>query len=116
MRDVRYIMTSMHIVARYPRTLPFRMDAPSSTVTIGDRVVRLTGIEFDLLRALGESAPWIVTYDTLLTAVWGAHASDKKNYLKLYVFYLRSKLEEDPSRPSLILNERQRGYRLALPS
>ena len=48
--------------------------------------------------------------------MWGAHASEKRNYLKLYVFYLRSKLEDDPSRPALILNERSQGYRLALAS
>ena len=107
-------MTSMPIVERYTGLIRFRMDTPSSTVTIGDRVVRLTGIEFDLLGVLRESAPRLVTYDTLLTAVWGAHAADKRNYLKLYVFYLRSKLEDDPLCPSLILNERQHGYRLAL--
>lgn len=106
----------MHIAEQYPRTIPIRLDDPSSTVTIGDRVVRLSALEFELLRVLVENAPRLVTYDDLLKAVWGTHATDKKNYLKLYVFYLRSKVEEDPSHPSLILNERQQGYRLALAS
>ncbi len=103
----------MHIADRYPQMPLFKLDAPSSTVSIGRRVVRLTSLEFEVLRVLVENAPRLVTYDDLLTAVWGAHATDKKNYLKLYVHYLRSKLEEDPSRPSLIVNERHQGYRLA---
>ena len=106
----------MHIAESSARTIPLRMDSSSYTVAIGDRIVRLTALEFELLRVLADNAPRLVTYDDLLTAVWGAHASDKRNYLKLYVFYLRSKLEEDPSHPALILNERQYGYRLAMAS
>ncbi len=106
----------MHIAERDHVTTRFRLDGSSHTVSIADRVVRLTELEFELLRVLVEHAPRVVTYDDLLTAVWGAHASEKKNYLKLYVFYLRSKLEDDPSRPALILNERSQGYRLALAS
>ncbi len=95
---------------------PLKLDPRSRTVSIGDRVERLTTLEFDLLRVLVENAPRPVDYHNLLSAVWGSHATDKKNYLKLYVYYLRSKLENDPSSPSLILNERRRGYRLAYPN
>ena len=97
-------------------TLFFRLDAPSRTVSVGDRVSRLTALEFEVLKILAENAPRSVAYDDLLKAVWGSHATRKKHYLKLYVHYLRSKLEDDPTHPRLILNERHRGYRLALPS
>ncbi len=106
----------MHIAERDHVTAPVRLDSASHTVSISDRVVRLTVLEFELLRVLVENAPRVVSYDDLLTTVWGGHASDKKNYLKLYVFYLRSKLEDDPSNPALILNERSQGYRLSLAS
>ena len=106
----------MHIAERDHLVTPVRLDSASHTASISDRVVRLTVLEFELLRVLVENAPRVVSYDDLLTTVWGGHASDKKNYLKLYVFYLRSKLEDDPSHPALILNERSRGYRLSLAS
>ncbi len=100
---------------RYPHMPSLGLDTPSRTVFIGGRVVRLSTLEFQLLRVLVENAPRVVAYDDLLTAVWGNHATDKRNYLKLYVRYLRSKLEEDASHPCLIVNERSQGYRLAWP-
>ena len=92
-----------------------KLDAQHRTATLGDRVVRLSALEFAVLRVLVENAPRFVSYDDLLTAVWGPHATHKKNYLKLYVYYLRSKMEPDPARPQLIVNERQKGYRLVWP-
>ena len=88
------------------------LDFPSNTVSIGDRVVRLTPLEFELLRVLVENSPDLVAYDDLLTSVWGPHAASRKNYLKLYVYNLLSKLEDDPAHPRLIVNERLQGYRL----
>ena len=79
-------------------TIGMNLDFPSNTVSIGDRVVRLTPLEFELLRVLVENSPDLVAYDDLLTSVWGPHAASRKNYLKLYVYNLRSKLEDDPSR------------------
>ncbi|MFH1560077.1 MAG: winged helix-turn-helix domain-containing protein [Chloroflexota bacterium] len=101
---------------RYPDVPPFRLDVRSRTVAINERVVHLTHLEFAVLYALMENAPGLVSYARLLDTIWGSHATEKRNYLRLYVHYLRSKLEDDPSHPMLILNERRKGYRLALPA
>ena len=103
-------------VNRVPDVLPMKLYARSRTVAIGDRVIRLTPLEFDVLHVLLENAPDLISYDRLLGAIWGSHATGKISYLKLYVHYLRSKLELDPSNPVLILNERGKGYRLAWPA
>jgi len=90
------------------------IDKRKRTVLTGKRATRLSPVEFSLLEALGSRFPKTATHQELLESVWGAHACDHKNYLKLYVHYLRSKLEKDPSRPRLIVTNRKLGYRLTV--
>lgn len=78
------------------------------------RSVKLSPIEFDLLRVLAASYPNPVSSVRLLTHVWGRHAIGRTNYPKLYIHYLRTKLERNPSSPEVIITERHRGYRLAV--
>jgi two-component system KDP operon response regulator KdpE len=78
----------------------------------GDRIT-LTPLEFKLLAALVQDAGNVVTHKALLHNVWGREYEDRRQYLKLYIWYLRQKLEADPNNPTIILNERGVGYRLA---
>lgn len=91
------------------------LNRPERMVTASGQTVRLSPLEFDLLEALATGFPGVVGYRRLLESVWGTQASAKLNYLKLYIHYLRSRLEEDPSSPQLIVTERSRGYRLTAP-
>ena len=50
-----------------------------------------------------------------MSRVWGDEYVDSRNYLRLYIRYLREKLEEDPTNPQLIVSEWGVGYRLQLP-
>jgi two-component system KDP operon response regulator KdpE len=52
-----------------------------------------------------------MTHETLLSKVWGHEYRDESHYLRLYITYLRQKLERDPSHPQYILTERGVGYR-----
>jgi two-component system KDP operon response regulator KdpE len=51
------------------------------------------------------------THEQLLSKVWGFEYQDEPHYVRLYVNYLRKKIEEDPSNPKYILTERGVGYR-----
>ncbi len=73
--------------------------------------VKLRPTEFRLLALLIENAGWVVPHETLLAKVWGPEYRDETNYLRLYVTYLRQKIEPDPSNPRYILTERGVGYR-----
>lgn len=83
-------------------------------VKIDSREVSLTPTEFQLLSALVQDAGRTVSHDTLLRRVWGPEYSNRRDYLKLYIWYLRQKIEEDPRDPAYIISERGQGYRLVV--
>ncbi len=78
---------------------------------INGELVKLRPTEYRLLYHLVQNAGWVVTYDQLLSKVWGYEYRDEPHYVRLYINYLRQKLEEDPSNPKYILTERGVGYR-----
>jgi two-component system KDP operon response regulator KdpE len=76
----------------------------------GERV-KLRPTEYRLLYHLVNNAGWVMSHETLLSKVWGPEYRDEIQYLRLYVNYLRQKIERDPSDPKYILTERGIGYR-----
>lgn len=79
-------------------------------VTISGKPVKLTPIQYKLLCHLIENLGRVCTSTELLQHVWGPNYGDEKELLKLSVYRLRSKIEEDPSNPEIIFNERGIGY------
>ncbi|MCK6578036.1 MAG: response regulator transcription factor [Anaerolineae bacterium] len=80
-------------------------------VIVNDERIKLRPTEYRLLYHLIENAGWTVSHDQLLAKVWGYEYRDEAHYVRLYVNYLREKIEEDPSHPRYILTERGVGYR-----
>jgi two-component system KDP operon response regulator KdpE len=74
--------------------------------------VHLTPTEFDLLRVMASEAGRVLTHRQLLERVWGSYASENAQQLRVYINYLRRKLEDDPGHPQLILTDPGVGYRL----
>ncbi|HEC33552.1 MAG TPA: response regulator transcription factor [Chloroflexi bacterium] len=93
---------------------PLRVDASSHRAWLNDRPIHLTPTEFRLLLALARQAGRVVTHEQLLRQVWGPNYQGKRNSLKLYIWYLRRKLEEDPARPRLLVSKRGVGYQLSV--
>lgn len=73
--------------------------------------VELSPIEFRLLASLLQENGRLVSHQELLERVWGPGYGNSRHYLRLYVRYLRSKLEDDPEAPERIVNEWGVGYR-----
>ena len=96
------------------KTGTLRVNLDTHEVKVGDEMVSLTPTEFQLLSALIQDPGQTVSHDTLLRRVWGAEYSNRRDYLKLYIWYLRQKIEEDPRNPQRILSERGQGYRLVV--
>jgi two-component system KDP operon response regulator KdpE len=76
----------------------------------GERI-DLRPTEYRLLSHLIQNAGWVVPHETLLAKVWGYEYRDETHYLRLYINYLRKKIEQDPANPDYILTERGVGYR-----
>ncbi|MDQ3811895.1 MAG: response regulator transcription factor [Chloroflexota bacterium] len=75
--------------------------------------VPLRPTEFRLLYHLASNPGVVMTHETLLSRVWGPEYRDASHYVRLYINYLRQKLEDDPANPRYILTERGVGYRFA---
>jgi two-component system KDP operon response regulator KdpE len=77
----------------------------------GGEQKHLTPKEFDLLSVLARNAGRVITRRELVSEAWGAEYADAVDSLKLYIHYLRQKIETDPTRPEYILTSRGVGYR-----
>ena len=88
-----------------------KLDFDRREIWVGGELVKLRPTEYRLLYHLVQNAGWVVSHDQLLAKVWGYEYRDEPHYVRLYINYLRKKLEEDPSNPKYILTERGVGYR-----
>lgn len=88
-----------------------KIDFDRREVWVDGELVKLRPTEYRLLYHLVKNAGWVVTHDQLLSKVWGYEYRDEPHYVRLYINYLRKKLEKDPSDPKYILTERGVGYR-----
>ncbi|MBU6360150.1 MAG: response regulator transcription factor [Chloroflexota bacterium] len=80
-------------------------------VIIDNEPVKLRPTEWRLLYHLVQNAGWVVPHETLLSKVWGWEYQDETQYLRLYITYLRQKIEKNLANPHYILTERGVGYR-----
>lgn len=87
-----------------------QIDFPRRAVIVRGETVKLRPTEYRLLLHLVENAGWIVPQETLLSKVWGPEYRDDSQILRLYITYLRKKIEPDPPNPRYILTERGVGY------
>jgi two-component system KDP operon response regulator KdpE len=89
-----------------------QVDLSSRLVTVKGKEVKLTPTEYALLRLLVRNAGKVVTHRQILKEVWGPNYGEQTHYLRVYMAHLREKLEDDASRPELLLTEPGVGYRL----
>ena len=88
-----------------------KIDFSRHEVIVRGEKVDLRPTEYRLLYHLVSNAGRLLTHETLLSKVWGREYRDEAHYLRLYITYLRQKIESDPAHPKYILTERGIGYR-----
>lgn len=94
---------------------PFRyrnleIDWREMRVLVDGEDVHLTPLEFRLLSLFVRRRGWVIPYEQILRDVWGPSYIAERANLKLYVWYVRRKIERDPSNPELIQTRRGIGY------
>jgi DNA-binding response OmpR family regulator len=113
---VRAVLRRAEVASSGPHELievddRLRIDFGRREVWVDGALVKLRPTEYRLLYHLVQNAGWVLTYDQLLSKVWGYEYRDEPHYVRLYINYLRQKLEKDPANPQYILTERGVGYR-----
>lgn len=110
-------VTQRHVQPSVPSTSfhsgPLLIDLATRTVKLKGQRVRLTATEYALLQLFVKHAGKVLTHNQILKEIWGDDAS-KIGYLRVYMAYLREKLEENPSEPELFLTEPGVGYRMVI--
>jgi len=87
------------------------IDFSRNEVWLKGKKVQLTPTEYRLLYHLVSNPGRILSHESLLAKVWGYEYREEEHYVRLYITYLRQKIEPDPAHPKYILTERGLGYR-----
>jgi two-component system KDP operon response regulator KdpE len=87
------------------------MDFKERRVTVDGELIKLTPTEYRLLAYLVQNDGSWLTFREILQNVWGWEYQDDVDYVRVYVWHLRQKLEEDPKNPQYIQTETGVGYR-----
>jgi two-component system KDP operon response regulator KdpE len=88
-----------------------RINFDQRKVIVRGQEIPLRPTEYRLLYQLVTNAGKLLSHETLLSRVWGPEYRDEDHYVRLYITYLRQKIEKDPKNPQYILSERGLGYR-----
>jgi two-component system KDP operon response regulator KdpE len=97
------------------KTGPIELDFARHRVAVDGDPVKLTPTEYRLLVYLATNANRVIVHRELLRAVWGPEYGEETEYLRVYVRYLRQKLESDPANPIYLLTQPGAGYMLYQP-
>ena len=103
---------------RQPATIvlgDLRIDRPRKEVTLAGREIRLSPTEYRLLLCLAVNAGAVLARDELLTEVWGPAYKGEDEILRVSLWRLRQKLEDDPAAPRYVVTRPGLGYMLAAP-
>lgn len=88
------------------------IDYEKHLVTVNGEIVHFTQIEYKILTFLSRNAGRVITYDSLITHVWGPFADSNNRILRVNMANIRRKLESNPADPQYILTEIGIGYRM----
>lgn len=87
------------------------IDLHNRVVTVADKDIHLTPIQYRLLTVLIKYPGKVLTHQQILKEVWGPSYQENAHYLRIYMSQLRQKLEKDPTQPKYLLTESGVGYR-----
>lgn len=88
------------------------IDYDKHIITVEGEIVHFTQIEYKILTFLARNAGKVITYDTLITHVWGPYADSNNRILRVNMANIRRKLEQNPADPQYIFTEIGIGYRM----
>ena len=88
------------------------IDFERRLVKVKGQEVHLTQIEYKLVCLLAQNAGRVMTYESIITKIWGPYADNDNQILRVNMAHIRRKLEENPAEPQYIFTEIGVGYRM----
>lgn len=112
------IRTALRHSIRSVNTVCFRsgdlsVDFEKHLVKIGEKDIHLTQIEFKIVALLAQNAGKVLTYDKIITEIWGPYADTNNRILRVNMVNIRRKIESNPADPKYIFTEIGVGYRMS---
>ena len=88
------------------------IDFEKHLVSVDGKDVHLTQIEFKIISLLAQNSGRVMTYDTIISNIWGPYADDDNSILRVNMAHIRKKLEQNPAEPQYVFTEIGIGYRM----
>ena len=88
------------------------IDFDKRLVMLKDKEIHLTQIEYKLVSLLAEQSGKVLTYDYIISRIWGPYADSNNQILRVNMAHIRRKLELNPAEPQYIYTEIGVGYRM----
>ena len=88
------------------------IDFEKHKVTLAGKEIHFTQIEFKIIALLAQNSGRVMTYDTIISNIWGPYADDDNSILRVNMAHIRRKLEQNPAEPKYIFTEIGIGYRM----
>ena len=88
------------------------IDFDKRQILLDGKEVHLTQIEFQLLSLLAENSGKVLTYSTIMNAIWGPYMDNNNQILRVNMANIRRKIEENPAQPKYVFTEIGIGYRM----
>lgn len=88
------------------------IDFEKHLISVDGKDVHLTQIEFKIISLLAQNSGRVMTYDTIISNIWGPYADDDNSILRVNMAHIRRKLEQNPAEPQYVFTEIGIGYRM----
>ena len=112
LRHSNRLMTDSELYIRPYRCGEMVLDFSKRLLTIADRKVNLTPIEYKIVAFLARNSGKVMTYSSILSSVWGPYADDDNKIMRVNMANIMRKIEKDPAQPKYIFTEVGVGYRM----
>lgn len=88
------------------------IDFEKHRITLDETEIHLTQVEFKIVALLAQNSGRVMTYDSIISKVWGPYADDNNRILRVNMANIRRKIEKNPAEPHFIFTEIGIGYRM----
>lgn len=89
------------------------IDLARHVATKNNEIIKLTSTEFTLLALMAKNEGRVLTHVYILQEIWGYGYTEETQYLRVFIAQLRKKIEDDPTKPKLLITESGIGYRFS---